>query len=429
MPRSAEHVMIDNAFAQTDGVLRSAGSDRARTVILQTHPRRNSYENMRAWPMLDFGEHGYDTFSYNNRYTNSAAGIDVSTLWEPLALDVAAAVQEMRDRGYENVVLLGTSAGGPLVAYYQAVAECGNGLFDPERTLSGFRGFFGIDGDEQRLPAADALVFQNATTGPALSFCIRLDGSVVEESGAMREPSLDMFEPANGFDRASGTGTYDEGFLQAYQRGQAERMNRLIRSAQERLERLKAIGRPFLDDDFIVVPGVRAYPAFVDLAVAHVSRAQRALQPGHRHELIQSDRLIIPNAARDNLGRAAGATVHTLTSFLSYRAIRTDPGRYDPTAVTSEEFGVDMGSTNTSTPSNLERVTVPLLITQGTSDIEVHVPSAELNYDAANSSDKQLTFIENADHSMLDPRDAASNRTREMHLDVVAGWLETRFAH
>jgi pimeloyl-ACP methyl ester carboxylesterase len=378
--------------------------------------------------MLDLGAHGFDTFSYNNRYTNSAAGIDVSTLWEPLALDVAAAVREMRDRGYEHVVLLGTSAGGPLVAYYQAVAERGNALFQPERTLSGFRGFFDADGSEQRLPVADALVFQNGTTGPALSFCIRLDGSVVEEAGAIREPSLDLFDPVNGFDPDRGTAAYDEEFLHRYQRAQADRMNRLIRSAQERLARLREIGRPFVDDDFIVIPGTRGYPAFVDLRVAQESRTPHALQPGDRHEVIRSDRLTIPTAARDNLGRASGATIHTLTSFLSYRAIRTYPERYDPAAVTLEEFGVDMGSTNTSTTTNLAQVTVPLLITQGTADIEVYVPSAEMNHDAAGSADKQLTFIEQADHGMLDPRDPASTRTRELQLGVVATWLQTRFA-
>jgi len=409
-----DYVAIDNAFARVDGVLRRGAAADSRTVVVQTHPRWDSYTSAAAWPMADLVAHGFDTFACTNRYTNSAAGVDVSTLWEPLALDLAAAVQAMRERGYERVVLLGTSAGGPLVAFYQAVAERGNAVFEPERTLSGFRGF------DLPLPPADALLLQSATAGPALSFCIRLDGAVVDEADAARDPSLDLFAPANGFDPERGTGRYEPDFLRRYERAQAERMNRLIDSAQARLARIAETGRPFVDDDFVVIPGVRAYPAFVDLGIAHESSAPHELQPGDRHEVIRSSRPVIATAARDNRGRASGATVHTLTSFLSYRAIRTDPERYDPSAVTPERFGVDMRSTNTSTTSSLEQVSVPLLITQGTADIEAYVPAAEMNFNAAASADKRLVFIEHADHRMLGPR------TRETHLDVVTGWLGSR---
>ena len=70
---------------------------------------------------------------------------------------------------------------------------------------------------------------------------------------------------------------------------------------------------------------------------------------------------------------------------------------------------------------------MPLLITAGTADTQVHLPHAELMFNAAiRTTDKQLAFIEGAEHDMTPVR-PESGDTRAEHLRVVSEWLETRF--
>lgn len=418
-----EYVAITNDYATVDGVLRR-GANRSRTVVVQTHPRRDSHANLNAWPLHDLATRGFDTFGFNNRSTNGVAGTDVITLWEPLALDVAAAVLDMRRRGYDHVILYGWSAGGSLATYYQWVAESGNQAFGAGKTLSGFDGFLDSRREELRLPPADGIVLQNSSSGPAHSFLIRLDGSVVEEHDVVRAPDLDLFNPDNGYDPDSGKGNYSVEFLRSYSSAQAVRMNRLVLTAQERLQRLLSTGQPFVDDAFLVIPGVRAAPAHVDLAVASSTVAPWPRGLGDRAETVSSTRRLVDNAAVSNRQRAHGTAVHTLRSFLSYRALVTDPATFQPYAQSPQ--GLDVPWTNTSTDRHVRGTAVPLLVTAGTSDIEVHLPIAELIYNAAVARDKSLVFIDGANHEMQGAGDEWQ-AVRTAHLDVVASWLEGRF--
>jgi alpha-beta hydrolase superfamily lysophospholipase len=422
----AEYLVVDDENARIDGVLRRAAGSRSSTVVIQTHPRARSDENLVGWPCPELPARGFDTFAYNNRVTNSTAGTEVVTEWEELALDVAAAVAEMRRRGYRHVVLYGYSAGGPLVSYYQNVAENGNGVFRGGDTLSGFTGFE-RGGRELALPPADGIVVQNSTTGTGYSFLARLDGSVTDESTGARDPDLDPFEPRNGYDPGTGAATYAPEFLRRYFAAQCRRMDRLIAGAQERLETSRSGRGRFRDDDLMVIPGIRGEPASVDLALAARTSVPRPLHPSGAATVVRSSRRVVPNYATRNRRFRDGGTVHTCRSFLSYRAVLADPAIHDPDAVTIETAGVRLESTNSTTPGNIAGVSVPLLITSGTADTQVHLPHAELMFNAATrSTDKELAFIEGAEHDMTPVR-PESGDTRAVHLDVLATWLETRF--
>lgn len=95
--------------------------------MLTTHPRSRS--NFLTWPCEDLPARGVDTLCFNNRFSNHQAGTEIETIFEEFALDVAAAVQHARDIGYEHIVLFGGSAGGPVMSFYQNVAENGNSIF------------------------------------------------------------------------------------------------------------------------------------------------------------------------------------------------------------------------------------------------------------------------------------------------------------
>src|SRR5262245_53820243 len=103
-------------------------------------------------------------------------------------------------------------------------------------TLAGVRARFDTSGNERRLRAADALITAALTIGTSASFLMRLERSVVDDTTASRHPELDMFNPANGFNPATGTGSYNAAFLAFYHTAQRDRMNRLINSVQDQLD-------------------------------------------------------------------------------------------------------------------------------------------------------------------------------------------------
>mgnify|MGYP003350040555 CR=1 FL=1 len=136
-------------------------------------------------------------------------------------------------------------------------------------------------------------------------------------------------------------GRYGDAFLARYYQAQGERMERLIATAQERLAAARAGRGRFLDDDLLVIPGVRAEPASVDLTLAATTRAPGRLYPGGAAGIVRSDRRVVPHYRRRNQSFRDGGTVHTLRSFLSYRAVRVLPGGYDPDAVEPGAAGID----------------------------------------------------------------------------------------
>ncbi|HEX5466515.1 MAG TPA: hypothetical protein VFW92_07540 [Candidatus Limnocylindrales bacterium] len=428
----ASYRLVENDFGRIDGVLRRDPSSPSRVVLLETHPRAASAGNLNAWPCLDLPARGIDTFAYNNRYSNSTAGTELVTVWEPFALDVAAAVQAMRELGYERVILYGHSAGGPLVSYYQNLAEHGSAVFRAGKTLSGFTGFTGstgftgAGGGELRLPAADGVILQNGTAGTGSSFLARLDAAILDEDSPVRETSLDLFDPRNGYDPGSGSATYDQAFLAAYFVGQTARMRRLVDQVRARAAEVAA-GRGRLADDGVVVIGnIRAEPASVDLALAATSAGTWEVLP-HGRQTARSNRLVVPGYAGRNARLDDGGTAHTYRSFLSYRAILDVAGTYDPDATDVAGCGLDLASTNASTPGNLAGVSVPLLITVGTADTQVHIPYGELAYaSAAACADRSLVFIDGAEHDMR-PISPAFGDTRAMHLDLLVDWLTSRY--
>lgn len=413
---------IANRFATVDAVLHS-GRNRSRAVVVYTHPR--SQTNLTSYPCPQVAALGVDTLAFNNRFSNSPAGTDVATVFEEFALDVAAAVEHARGLGYRHIVLMGWSAGGPTMAFYQHVAERGNQAVS-DRSLSGFPGFFDDGGRELRLPPADGVILRSATIGTAASFLIRLDGSVVDESTGRTDPELEIYRPERGFDPATGEAHYEPAFLRACYRAQARRMNRLIDDVQERIADIERGRARFTDDDFIVIARTRANPTTVDLGLAATGTLESVIHPGGSPGVARDRRPL--NAEFRLNGTAAGAAVHKLRALLSYRLIRVDPDRFDPLATSADASGIDFGSTNNSTPTNLANVTVPVLVVQGTGDESnsVKIPTAELNARSSGARDTTLAWVTGAMHSFR-PAAPEFGDTRAIGAGAIADWVRTRF--
>jgi alpha-beta hydrolase superfamily lysophospholipase len=132
----------------------------------------------------------------------------------------------------------------------------------------------------------------------------------------------------------------------------------------------------------------------------------------------------VDNSRRNPSG--GGSAQHTLTLFLSYRAVHC--ANYDPEAVTPEGSGVDLDSVNSTGPGNIKNVTVPILILQGTADTEVHLTSAELNFNSATStSDKTFKFIEGATHGFTPLRPEFGD-TQAVAVETIIQWIGERFS-
>lgn len=420
---SEEYLTWEAGRASIDGLLRRAQSGAGKTVVIQTHPRRTSFDNATAWPMAELPQAGIDTFAFNNRFTNSEAGIDTTTIWELMILDVAAAVNLMRSRGYENVILYGWSAGGTLVTIYQRTATEGRATVEEmaSRSLTDFSLPKESCSD---IGVADGVILQSSTQGTARSFLQRLDGSIVDERLGTRDPLLDMFEERNGYDPQSGHGEYAEEFLAQYYEAQRVRMERLVSSAQDGLAEIKRGHTEFADDTFMVIPAVRACPALVDRRLASSTDAEWRVVPDNAFRTVSSTRSVVEKSAILNRRCVKGTAVHTLTSFLSYRAVPS----YDAGASTLGRLFVNGSEllTNNCTSYGVAGFDTPLLITHGTADDSVYVTVAEDTLHHARSEDRELIFVQGAMHDMS-PAAGAHADTRQAHLDCVTEWIASRY--
>jgi hypothetical protein len=214
----------DRALAE--GWLYARG--RERTVVCLMHPRANFSRHYAVPALL---EAGFAVLCENSRWL----GNDATLVHEPLLLDVAAGVAAMRER-FDRVVLCGNSGGGSLYTFYlsQALAPVGERLRD---TAAGDP----FDLSAYDLPPADAMVYLAAHAGEGHFLAHAIDPSVIEESDPSScDPSLDMYDPRNGFAEPPAESRYVPEFLERYRAAQRGRVARLDALARERVARKRA---------------------------------------------------------------------------------------------------------------------------------------------------------------------------------------------
>src|SRR5262249_4570722 len=143
--------------------------------------------------------------------------------WNELIEDAALGVRYLREQvKVEKLVLLGHSGGGPLMSFYQAVAENGPEVCRDVHRLLPCRD------DTNPVPKADGMIFFDAHPGTGVNMLRGLDPSILSEDDPTKiDPALDAFSPANGFN-PKGASKYSPEFQERYFKAQAARMNRLI---------------------------------------------------------------------------------------------------------------------------------------------------------------------------------------------------------
>ena len=129
----------------------------------------------------------------------------------------------------------------------QALAENGPEIFrGPEK-------LYPYDGPEDLIPA-DGIMLFDSNWGNAVMQLFSLDPAVTDEKSGMKlDPSLDLFNPSNGFD-PSGSCFSDE-FARKYQTAQGVRNEKLVEEALARLALLKEGKGNYSDDEPFIIPG------------------------------------------------------------------------------------------------------------------------------------------------------------------------------
>ncbi len=392
--------------------------------ILVMH-RTANYLDHRA--CTELSRRGFLMLCMNTRYENNEALVD----FEKLPLDVKAGVNFLRGQpGITKVVLFAHSGGGPLMSFYQAVAENGTSYCKGPNKLSE------CGDDLAGLVPADGIVFADAHPGNAINTLRGLNPAVADENNPPDAPliaALDPFDPNNGFN-PNGPSHYSAEFQARYFKAQADRMNALIDSARDKLERMKRNDYPYPDDDIMVIPrggnpgagpGAAAalFIAEPDIAsINSTARPERLLRNDGTitEEMIKSVFVANPRLARDNLRFRTGTKVFTLRSFLSAQAIRARNSIDD----------IDYCSTNNSTVCAVQSISVPVLF--AAMGAHYFIRDNERHYDMAKSKDKDFIVIEGAVHGFT-PCTACertpgqySNTVKNL-FDYAASWINARY--
>jgi hypothetical protein len=368
---------------------------------------------------------GFLALCFNTRFQNNEA----SVRWEETPLDVKAAVDFARSQpGITKVILFGHSGGGPLMSFYQAVAEKGPAYCQAPNKL------VNCGSNLNGLKPADAIVFADAHAGNPVQTLHNLNPSVTIEGGKrLVDPALDPFDPKNGFN-PRGTSHYSKEFRDRYFAAQAKRMNALIDAALAAQARIKNGDHPYPDDDIVIIPsggnpgpgaGGNAALATLDPSIADMmstARPEKLLRNDGsiETEIVHSVAVSEPEMAVTNRAFDTGTKVFTLKSFLSANATRA----------TNARDGIDYCSSNNSTTCAVQSISVPMMI--AAMGGYQFIRDDEKIFEKSASKDKDYLVIEGALHSFApctacEGKKGQYSNTVKNLFDYIRDWTNKRF--
>jgi pimeloyl-ACP methyl ester carboxylesterase len=340
------------------GIYHRPAGARPATAFIATHYNVDFSEHYLA---SFLAERGFGFLGWNTRFRGNEAHF----LLDHALAEIGTGVHWLREQaGVRQVVLLGNSGGGSLMAAYQSQAV------EPNVTpVAGMRPLAAIED----LPPGDLFIALAAHSGRPEVLTAWLDPSVTDENDPLSaDPGLDPFSPANG-------PPYSSEFQRRYRAAQRDRNERITGWVLGELARLAGTR---CRDRLFTTPRSWADLRMIDPTI----------EPSDR----RPNWCYLGDPVRANYGVFGVGTVSTLRTWLSMWSLRTSQCIAAP---------------------HLARVTVPALVVNATADACVYASDARALYEAIAAPDKTLEFIK-ADHYLQEP-DGARARVA----DLIAAWV------
>lgn len=347
-------------FHPCQGLYHTPPGKRPKVAFIATHYNVDFSEH---YPAEYLARRGYGYLGWNTRFRGNEAFF----LLEHALIDIGAGVSWLKQQaGVEQVVIMGNSGGGSLMAAYQSQATTPNitashGARLPEAVLA--------------LPKCDYYVSLNAHAGRPEVLTAWMDPAVIDETDPIgTDPALSMYNPDNG-------PPYPPAFLSRYRVAQEARNHRISDWATAELDRLAALG---YDDRAFNMYRTWADPRLLDGSLDPSDRPVGRCYAGD------------PRTANYS-PRGIGLT-STCRTWLSMWSLKASSCRGGP---------------------HLARIDVPSLVIQSMADTGVFPSDARGIHDALGAADKTLTFIA-GDHYLRD------EGAREAVAEHIHGWLKMR---
>jgi pimeloyl-ACP methyl ester carboxylesterase len=423
-----------NALLRVPSPLGSSPRDHIGIFVM--HPS-SSYINNRI--CTELADRGYRTLCADNPFSFNGNGYKG---YEDHSAIIARGINCLKSQnppgqtsspcssitGITKIVIIGHSMAGPMMSFYQNIAENGASVCKkPERLISC------DDTNLSNLPAADGVVLLDSHLGDAVATMTYTDPALIKEQQPdLRDSRVDMFDPANGYNPTTNSATYTDKFRKAFLAGQSKRHNKLIDEALEELSDITSGQRNAYPDDMpFVVPG---------------SNGARLWQPDTRLlRCSQAAYLLLTNAnptgegpkqicsVRLPAGNLDALTFDSVTSvsvriWLGAHSVRTTK---DYNQTPDDITGIVYESSNTSTPTNIEGITKPLLIVVMGAHYFMR-PDEIILAHATRTNDKEMVAVEGANHGFTPctacavaqglPQTAYGDTVKRL-FDYVDGWL------
>lgn len=350
-----------------DAVLMRPKGRPSRTLMVFMHPSVSQH----ILPVpRELAARGMHVMCAQNRYFKN----DAALLFEKAVLDLGHCIRHAKEKlGYEKVVLVGWSGGGPLITFYQSQAE--------RPTITHTPAGDPVDIAGAKLIPADAVIFQAASISRARILAEYIDPSVLDELNPdRRDVALDIYDPRN-----PNQPPYSADFIHTYRAAQEARVRRITGWVKEQLDRFQRLGGPEQERAFCV-HRTMADLRFLDLAI----------DPNERKAGVS----FIGNPQSANSGPAGFARFCTLRSWLSQWSL--DDSKADAVQCVST-------------------LKAPLLVIENGADDGAPASHPRAVYAAATMADKEMHLIPGANHYY-----AGQPALLDQAVSLTQSWLGAR---